>query len=142
MRITNSCDVKPGLVMYHVYGCDRTNTVINELDISVYTVLSMPEPHTGAYSDVKLGDFIKVNIQYYADDGLRTYNSESSLNDMGILDGKRAYNLNRVFTTKAEALLFMAELQNNTFSYPDDIEFSAKDTHFDSTKWSMESNFF
>ena len=142
MRITNSCDVKPGLVMYHVYGCNRTDTIINERDISVYTVLSMPENHIGAYSDVNLGDFIKVNIQYYAGDELRTYNSESSLNDMGILDGKCAYNLNRVFTTKAEALLFMAELQNNTFSYPDDIKFASKDTRFDSIKWASDFNFF
>lgn len=141
MRIMNSCDVKPGLVMYHVYGFNRENTLINELEISKYTVLEMPKKHVGALTGITLGLFIKINIEYYSQGQRRSYNSESSLDDMGILDGKRAYNLNRVFTTKADALLFMAELQNNKFSYQDDIEFT-KVKRFNDESWVSDSKFF
>lgn len=141
MRIMNSCDVKPGLVMYHVYGINRENTLINELDISKYTVLEMPKKHVSALTGITLGLFVKINIEYYSQGQRRSYNSEASLDDMGILDGKRAYNLNRVFTTKADALLFMAELQNNKFSYQDDIEFT-KVKRFDDDKWVLDSKFF
>ncbi|WCZ66170.1 hypothetical protein [Yersinia phage MHG19] len=142
MRITNSCDVKPGLVMYHVYGINRENTLINELDISKYTVLDMPKKHIGALTGCDLGPFVKVNAEFFSEGRIKSYNTEVSLHDMGILDGKRAYNLNRVFTTKADALMFMAELQNNTFSYPDDIEFATNSKRFDDDKWSSDFNFF
>ena len=142
MRITNSCDVKPGLVMYHVYGINRENTLINELDISKYTVLDMPKKHIGALTGCDLGPFVKVNVEFFSEGRIKSYNTEVSLHDMGILDGKRAYNLNRVFTTKAAALLFMAELQNNKFSYPDDIEYAARFKQFDDDKWASDFNFF
>lgn len=142
MRIMNSCDVKPGLVMYHVYGFNRENTLINELDISKYTVLNMPKKHVVALAGCDLGPFVKVNVEFFSEDRIKSYNTEVSLHDMGILDGKRAYNLNRVFTAKADALLFMAELQNNKFSYPDDIEYATKFKRFDDDKWVSDSKFF
>lgn len=115
-------DIVPGRILYHVYGVDRTRTIINERDVNRVIITSKPfvEKYTGSL-------FVKA-IECYVDHNgnERSYHSERSLSDMGIMqDGKSPYNLNRAFTSKISAMQFQEELSLDTFSDPVDQAYAS-----------------
>lgn len=114
-------DFVPGRVLYHVYGINRKNTVVAESEINKLIITSHPY-------EVELGGsqkylFVKVINCYIDCEGKdRSYNTECSLNDMGVdtKTGRAIYNLNRAFTSKEDAMKFLAELREDEFSDPVD----------------------
>lgn len=135
MRITKQSEIYVGMVMYHVYGCNRMNTKVDASEITKLTVLEMPQQLDS------IGVFVKVKIEYVDESIFRSHEDHRSIHDMGILDGEPAYNLNRVFTTRDDALLFMRELQLGKYSHMDDIEFSLKTDNswwYDENRWEAE----
>lgn len=114
-------DFVPGRVLYHVYGINRKNTIVDESRINKLIVTSHP-------FEVELGGsqkylFVKVINCYVGMDGEnRSYNTECSLNDMGVdtKTNRGVYNLNRAFTSKEAAMKFLAELRADEFSDPVD----------------------
>ncbi|AHY25347.1 hypothetical protein PS2_100 [Serratia phage PS2] len=133
-RVKHSSELQPGNIVYHVYGCDRTNTKPDPKNIIKMIILGKPTMHLlgtcGGKFDGWESPFIKVKVIYEnALSGTSEYDTEYSLHDMGIMDlGERSelYNLNRVFKSREEAAAFQLELTEDIFSDDDDAEFAKR----------------
>lgn len=132
-------DFVPGRVLYHVYGISRKNTTVDESNITKLIVTSKPY-------EVNLGGslkylFVKVINCYIDHEGKdRSYETEHSLNDMGVdtKTNRSVYNLNRVFTSKEGAMKFLAELRADEFSDPVDQEYAKRFTPEDQERERQE----
>lgn len=130
-HITSYKDLRIGRILYHVYGIARERTELKN-GISKYIIIGemYRSRHTNSW-------FIPIEVHYeFVDDYDNfckgTYRSETSLMDCGILDAPgetrtQAHNLNRLFPSKADAELFIGELQQNKFSRDVDQEFADRD---------------
>lgn len=114
-------DFVPGRILYHVYGCNRTETKVDESEISKLIVVSHPYPvDLGGSQKCLFANVINCYIGYNGKE--RSYTTERSLNDMGVdtKTNRGVYNLNRAFTSKESAMKFLAELKADEFSDPVD----------------------
>lgn len=132
-------DFVPGRILYHVYGINRKNTVVDESEINKLIITSHPY-------EVELGGsqkylFVKVINCYVNCDGEESsYRTEHSLNDMGVdtKTNRGVYNLNRAFTSKEAALKFLAELRADEFSDPVDQKYAKGYTPADQERDRLE----
>lgn len=130
-RIKHSSELQVGKIVYHVYGCDRTNTTLNPDNITKLIILGKPKMHLlgtcGGKFEGWESPFIDVKVIYTSGYGGGEYDSEYSLHDMGVMDlgrDSKVYNLNRIFSSKEDAEAFLIELQNDSFSDADDAEYA------------------
>ncbi|QYN80552.1 hypothetical protein [Kosakonia phage Kc304] len=118
-------DFVPGRVLYHVYGVNRKNTVVDESEINKLIITSHPYEVELCGSQKYL--FVKLINCYIDCSGKESsYKTESSLNDMGVDTGNKrsVYNLNRAYTSKEAAMKFLAELKADKFSDPVDQKYA------------------
>ncbi|BBC78162.1 Hypothetical protein KNT65_gp114 [Escherichia phage EcS1] len=149
-RIKSVSEFYPGRIMYHVYGVNRTNTKVDESEISKYIILSKPYPVAlGTHSSTPYtAMFVKIICVYMSDGEERSYETETSIADCGVFDGahqhRSAHNLNRVMPSKEDAMMFLQELRDDKFSDPDDAAYAERITaqdHFEQQEMNDWSDF-
>lgn len=133
-------DFVPGRILYHVYGVNRTNTVVSEDEITKLIVIRKPHDVQLYLSrSVKFVDVITIYKGCEGED--RSYEDDKSLGDMGVLpEGKSPHNLNRAFTTKESALAFLQELRDDKFSDPADQEYAKNNPVMSEDEWRRSLN--
>lgn len=115
--IKSSKDFVLGRILYHVYGCSHPEGSTGEPSITKHIVMSKPFPYDLCGRDTY---FYKYEAHFNDSDGIpKKFESESSLADAGIFDldsRSQPYNLNRLFSSKEDALEFIEELRSGKFS--------------------------
>lgn len=124
MKQVTIADFVPGRILYHVYGIHRKQTRVEDDAVCKYIVLGKPYIKSlGTNYDAY---FCKVRVVYLSDGVERSYDTDISLGDCGVLThvDRSVHNLNRVFVSKADAFEFCAELQADKFSRKEDADYA------------------